>query len=122
MQIYQPDTSGLVYMAGIYSQHGWGVLRSTDYGQTWSHVGASSTEAVVFGTPNKVYAMYAWACGGCTVDTSSQVAPAPGTSWSPAPTPSSMKIGAAQAAVVFDGSRYVIVTANWNSGLWRYVE
>jgi hypothetical protein len=33
-----------------------------------------------------------------------------------------MLIGPAQAAVVFDGSRYVIVTANWQAGLWRYVE
>ena len=30
--------------------------------------------------------------------------------------------GAAQAAVVFDGSHYIVVTANWRAGLWRYVE
>jgi hypothetical protein len=123
MQIYQPDTSGVVYMAGIYSAGGWGVIRSSDYGQTWSHVGASVGEAIVFGTPNKVYSMYAWACGKCTVGTAFQVAGSPGTSgWTTVLTPPGMGAGPAQAAVVFDGSRYVIVTANWLSGLWRYVE
>jgi hypothetical protein len=122
-QIYQPDTSGVVYMAGVYSQSGWGVLRSTDYGQTWSHVGINGNEAVVFGSPNNVYAMYAWACGGCTVDPVFQSAPQPGSAgWALTPTPSGMAMGAAQAAVVFDGTRYVIITANWRSGLWRYVE
>jgi hypothetical protein len=122
-QYYQPDTSGVIYMAGTYSALGWGVLRSTNYGQTWSHVGNSSSEAVVFGTPNRVYAMYSWACGHCTVDPAMQSAPQPGTSgWVAMSTPPAMAIGPAQAAVVFDGSRYVVVTANWLSGLWRYVE
>ena len=122
-QYYQPDTGGVVYMAGIYSGYGWGVLRSTDYGQTWSHVGSTLNSAVVWGTPNRVYAMYSWACGACTVPTSAQSAPQPGASgWTSMSTPGGMSAGAAQAAVVYDGSRYVVVTANWLAGLWRYVE
>jgi hypothetical protein len=122
-QYYQPDTSGVVYMAGAYSARGWGVLRSTDYGQTWTHVGATANEAVVWGTPNRVYAMYSWACGNCTVATSAQSAAQPGTGgWTAMPTPAGMTAGAAQAVVVFDGSKYVTVTANWLAGLWRYVE
>jgi photosystem II stability/assembly factor-like uncharacterized protein len=122
-QIYQPDTSGVVYMAGAYSALGWGVLRSTDFGQTWTHVGQATSEAVVFGTPNRVYAMQAWACGHCTVAPNFQTAPQPATTgWASASTPASMAQGAAQAVVVFNGSKYVIVTANWLSGLWRYVE
>jgi photosystem II stability/assembly factor-like uncharacterized protein len=122
-QFYQPDTSGVIYMAGIYSALGWGVLRSTDYGQTWTHVGSTSGQAVVFGTPNNVYAMYSWACGACTVDPAIQIAPQPGIAgWASAATPPGMAMGAAQAAVVFDGTHYVIVTANWLSGIWRYVE
>jgi hypothetical protein len=122
-QIYQPDSSGVVYMAGAYSALGWGVLRSTDYGQTWTHMGQTTQEAAVFGTPNNVYAMYAWACGACTVAPNGQIAPQPGSSaWVAMTTPAGMTAGAAQAAVVFNGSRYVIVTANWLAGLWRYVE
>jgi hypothetical protein len=33
-----------------------------------------------------------------------------------------MVIGPAQSATVFDGMHYIIVTANWRGGLWRYVE
>jgi photosystem II stability/assembly factor-like uncharacterized protein len=122
-QIYQPDTSGVIYMAGIYSARGWGVLRSTDFGQTWTHVGNSSGEGIVFGTPNRVYAMWAWACGKCTVDPAFQSAAQPGTAgWSSGSTPAGMNMGPASAVVLFDGTHYVIVTANWNSGLWRYVE
>jgi hypothetical protein len=123
MQIFQPDTSGVVYMAGVHSKHGMGVLRSTDFGQNWTHVGDAIDQSAVFGTPNKVYAMYSWACRLCNLDPLLQIAPAPGTSqWARQPPPPGMKIGAAQAAVVFDGTRYIIVTANWNDGLWRYVE
>jgi photosystem II stability/assembly factor-like uncharacterized protein len=56
-QIYQPDTGGVVYMAGAYSSHGWGVLRSTDYGQTWARVSPHTIQSTVWGTPNKVYSM-----------------------------------------------------------------
>jgi hypothetical protein len=122
-QFYQPDASGVIYMAGVNSGKGWGVLRSTDYGQTWAHVGNTSGEGIVFGTPNHIYAMWAWACAHCTVDPAFEVGPAGGLgTWTSVPTPASMSMGGAQAAVVFDGTHYVIVTANWLSGLWRYVE
>ncbi len=122
VQYYQPG-NGVVYMAGVYSDLGWGVLRSSDYGQTWTHVGSSANQAAVFGTPNRVYSMWSWACGHCNTDPVAQSAPVPGISgWTAMTTPSNMTSGAAQAAVVYDGSRYVIVTANWLAGLWRYVE
>lgn len=122
MQIYQ-DASGTVFMPGIYSELGKGVLRSTDFGRSWTHVGGTFDQAVVFGTPSKIYGMYAWACGLCNVNPNMQAAPVPGvTGWSPISTPPEMTIGAAQTATVFDGTRYIIVTANWQAGLWRYVE
>jgi hypothetical protein len=123
-QIYQPDAGGVVYMAGVYSAGGWGVERSTDYGQTWTHVGPSTSEALVFGTPNGVYSQYGWACGiGCTVATDAVSAAQPGTSgWLSRSMPVSMAQGPGEAAVVYNGTQYVILTANWASGLWRYVE
>jgi hypothetical protein len=118
MQIYQPDTSGVVYMAGVQ-----GVLRSTDFGQSWTHVGDPINQSAVFGTPNKIYGAYSWACRLCKLDPALQVAPVPGTSrWVRQPAPPGMSIGPAKAAVVFDGTRYIIITANWHAGLWRYVE
>ena len=123
MQIYQPDNRGVVFMPALYSGLGAGVLRSTDYGKTWTRVGVEMNEAVVFGTPKRVYAMYAWACGGCKLDSALQSAPQPGISgWARMSTPPEMAIGAAQAATVFDGTNYIILTANWRGGIWRFVE
>jgi hypothetical protein len=123
MQIYQPDKSGIVFMPGFHSELGAGVLRSTDYGETWSRVGIAMDQAVVFGTPKRVYAMYAWACGGCLLDPALQSAPQPGISgWARMSTSPAMAIGPAQVATVFDGTNYIILTANWRGGLWRFVE
>ena len=111
-------------MAGVYSSSGWGVLRSTDYGITWTHVGQVGNENVVFGTPKNVYAMNSWAAGlGATVDPAFELAPSPGTAgWTTPGTPVDMTQGAAQAAVTSDGTHNVIVTANWGAGIWRYIE
>lgn len=123
MQIYQPDNDGTVFMPGFHSDLGAGVLRSTDYGQTWTRVGIAMDQAAVFGTPKHVYAMYGWACGSCSLDPDLQSAPQPGISgWMRMSTPSGMSIGPAQAETIFDGTNYVIVTANWRGGLWRFVE
>jgi hypothetical protein len=123
-QIYQPDQSGVVYMAGAYSTLGWGVLRSLDFGNTWTHVGGTSVETVVFGTATKVYSMFGWAIGeGQSVDPSLEIAPEPGlVSWSTSATPSGMTQGPAQVAVTSDGVHSIAVAACYNAGLWRYVE
>ena len=123
-QIFQPDTKGVVFMAGVYSALGWGVLRSADYGQTWAHVGVTSNENVVFGTSKYVYAMQSWAQGlTATVNPNYEFAPQPGsTGWASPGTPAGMQQGAAQAAVTSDGTHNIIVTANWGAGLWRYIE
>ncbi len=123
MQIYQPDKGGIVFMPGFHSDLGAGVLRSTDYGRTWARVGIAMDQAAVFGTPKRVYAAYAWACDHCSLDPALQSAPQPGRSgWVRMPTPSGMSIGPAQAAIVFDGTNYIVLTANWRGGLWRFVE
>jgi hypothetical protein len=123
MQIYQPDNSGIIFMPAFHSDLGAGVLRSTDYGKTWTRVGIAIDQAVVFGTPKRIYAMYAWACRACTLDPALQSAPRPGISgWARMLTPPDMMIGPAQTATVFDGTNYIILTANWTGGLWRFVE
>jgi hypothetical protein len=123
-QIYQPDTSGVVYMAGAYSTLGWGVLRSTDYGQTWAHVGGSMNETIVFGTSRNVYSGYGWAAGaGQAVQPSLELAAEPGTgTWTNQTAPPAMTQGPTLAVVTTDGVNNIFVTSNFNSGLWRYIE
>jgi hypothetical protein len=121
MQIFQPDTSGVLFMGGIYSALGWGVLRSTDYGATWTHVGANINSGTVFGTPSTVFSFYG--CGSACPD-GYQTAPLPGTSsWtSPgAGAPPGIGGGANTAATVYDGKSWIIVTSNWQAGIWRWV-
>jgi hypothetical protein len=124
-QIYQPDKSGVVYMVGNYSALGPGVLRSTDYGQTWTHVGNNNTESVVIGTSKNVYSMYGFPVGiSGSVDPAFQVGAQPGTgTWAMPGTPGSLSLeGAAQFSVINDGTHNILIGAMWNSGVWRYVE
>jgi hypothetical protein len=99
-------------------------LRSSDYGQTWIHVGLGANEAVVFGTSQHVYAMYGYPVGpGGTTDAAFEVAFQPGTgTWVQPGTPAGLTQGSAQVVVVNDGTHNVAVGAMYNSGVWRYVE
>lgn len=121
-QIYQPDTNGVVYMAGVYSANGWGVQRSTDYGATWAQVGASGSQGIVWGTPNKVYAMYGWSTTD-PVNPGFESAAQPGTSWSSASgAPATFNGGPHQVAVVNNGVNNIFIGAMGSSGVWRYIE
>jgi fibronectin type 3 domain-containing protein len=123
-QIYQPDSNGVVYMAGSNAILGQGVLRSADYGQTWTHVGLTNNESVVFGTSKNVYAMFGFPAGpGGTFDSAFELAAQPGNgTWVAPGTPAGLTQGAAQISGVNDGSNNVLMGAMWNSGLWRYIE
>jgi len=123
-QIYQPDGGGVVYMAGAYSDLGWGVLRSTDYGATWKHVGSGGNMTLVFGTAKNVYSMFGWAIGpGQTVDPGLQLTPQPGAgAWTALKTPATMTQGPGHVAVTSDGTHSIILAACYNGGLWRYIE
>ena len=123
-QIYQPDNNGVVYMAGQYSALGSGVLRSTDYGQTWAHVGNPTNETVVLGTSRTLYSMFGWPIGiGGTEDPAFELAAQPGTGkWVAPGTPAGLTQGAAQISVVNDGTHNILVGAMWNVGVWRYIE
>jgi hypothetical protein len=123
-QIYQPDNNGVIFMAGENSALGAGVLRSTDYGLTWTHEGGASTEAVVLGTSKNLYAMYGFPIGaGGTNDPAFEVASQPGTgTWVSPGTPAGLTQGAAQISVVNDGTHNILVGAMFNNGVWRYIE
>jgi hypothetical protein len=124
-QIYQPDKSGVVFMAGNYSAAGAGVLRSTDFGQTWVHVGTGNVETAVIGTAKNVYAMYGFPVGiGGSVDVAFRVGAQPGTgTWASPATPSALNLeGVEQLAVTNDGTHSILVGGFYNAGLWRYIE
>jgi fibronectin type 3 domain-containing protein len=123
-QMYQPDNNGVVFLAGVYSDRGWGVIRSTDYGQTWAHVGNAAGETVVVGTSKNIYAMGGGPIGiGGVLDPVFQVAAQPGTgNWVMPGTPVGLTQGSAQIVVLNDGTHNILVGAMWNSGLWRYIE
>jgi hypothetical protein len=120
-QIYQPDNNGVVYMAGAYSALGWGVLRSTDYGKTWTHVGAVTNETGVFGTSKNVYSMYGWSTNA-PVGANFESATQPGTGSWRTPTAQSFTGGPHEVRAVNDGTHNILVGAMGLSGIWRYVE
>jgi hypothetical protein len=113
-QIYQDK--GIVYMAGVYSGLGWGVLRSKDFGATWAHVGPDGSQTVVYGTPKYVYAQSAPYGNQAYAER----APQPGTAWSTWAL--TIKDGPKRVAVSYDGAHYIVVAGNWQTGLFRYVE
>jgi hypothetical protein len=123
-QVYQPNNNGIIFMAGASSALGNGVLRSTNYGQTWTHVGLDNNQSVVFGSAKNVYSMYGFPVGpGGVVNPAFQVASQPGSgTWVAPGTPLTLTQGPAQVAVVNNGSNSILVGAMWNAGLWRYVE
>jgi hypothetical protein len=81
-------------------------------------------ETCVFGTSQNVYAGYGWAAGsGQTVAPGLELAPQPGTgAWTQQTAPAAMEQGPTLAVVTSDGVHEIIVTSNFNSGIWRYVE
>jgi hypothetical protein len=107
---------GTVYIAGVYSALGWGVLRSTDHGATWTHVGSGGSQGIVYGTTKYVYAQAA----PFGDQSQTERAPQPGTTWSNWPL--TMKDGPKRAAVTNDGTHFIVVGGNWMAGVWRYVE
>jgi hypothetical protein len=107
---------GTVYLAGVYSALGWGVLRSTDHGATFTHVGSGGSQGIVYGTSKYVYAQAA----PFGDQSQTERAPQPGTAWSTWPL--TMKDGPKRAAVTFDGTHFIVVGGNWMAGVWRYVE
>jgi len=126
---------GVVYMAGIGGTQGKGVYRSADYGMTWTRVNGEKGpndpgdiygigENDVYGTPNYIYAENGWATGGEYPPNLERAPRATGTkgAWTKYYPNAPMTNGSGHAAVTFDDKHYVILTANWHSGVWRYVE
>ena len=119
-QLFQAG-GGVMYVPGADGSQGSGVYRSTDYGVTWMKAFDGNANNVI-GTAKNLYASYGWANAG-TVEPSLHTAPRdPGTAWVTQMAPAGMTNGAKGSAVTSDGTHQIVLSGNWNAGIWRYIE
>jgi hypothetical protein len=94
---------------------------------TWSVVsdilgGGAYGSSTVFGTANNVYSQGNFATHA-SYGPLAEHAPLPaGTSWVADTLDAGITNGAHSAAVLTDGHRWCLLTANDNAGIWRYIE
>jgi hypothetical protein len=118
-QIHQ--AAGAIYVAGFYGSEGHGVYRSTDLGAHFSLL-ANEQASDIVGTPSHLYLSNGGANLGGVDPLLRSASIGDPTTWSPMTAPSTMTNGAKRMAVTFDGAHYVIISGNWNGGIFRYVE
>lgn len=115
-------TGGLLYIGGNPGpSNSQGVMRSTNYGLTWTSVYTAKPETGVIATPTKLYVSNGFA--GVTNPNLVSASRAADTVWTAMPSvPAGITTGWKRAAVAFNGSNQVIVAGFRQSGIWRYVE
>jgi photosystem II stability/assembly factor-like uncharacterized protein len=113
-----------VFVAGVGSEVGDGVFRSTNLGDDFSRI-TQGSGSIVFGSAKNLYAMWGWACAGCGLNEGGpdyQTAPYPGDTWTKPQLPAALDWGPNSIATTSDGTHTIYVGAMWATGLWRYVE
>lgn len=117
-QFFYDRTNNLMFSAGAN-----GVEKSTDGGSTWSNVSTTPISNNLIATPSTLYACYSFPLNTASISPHIQSAARPsGSSWSGDNNPTGMTNGWMQGAAMTDGTRWCLVTANWNAGIWRYIE
>lgn len=116
-QIFVDQASGVVFTGG-----GAGIQKSADRGKTWTTVSTTYSAGIV-GTPSTLYSTANYANNGTGFGPwlMSSARATGGNLWTDHTAPA-MTNGWINAAAVFDGTRWVIVSGNWNAGIWRHVE
>lgn len=101
---------------------GQGVYRSDDRGATFTRV-LDGAYSVAWGTADRVYTMWGWACADCDLGAGFHAADLPdATTWDALDVPADLVIGANHVAVTSDGTHDIFVGTMWSTGMWRYVE
>jgi hypothetical protein len=117
-QMYIDPTTGAIFTGG-----GYGIQKSSDRGLTWTTVSNANSAGIV-GTATMLYATSNYANNGAgfgpNLMHSSRASG--GTSWATDTPPAAMKNGWIHAAAVFDGTHWIVISGNWNAGIWRLVE
>jgi photosystem II stability/assembly factor-like uncharacterized protein len=115
-QLFNDTANGVVFNPGAF-----GMDRSTDNGVTWTRVNTNVSNSMI-GTPSTLYASASYPVTFAYPPDLEHATRVPGTSWTLDSAPASMVNGANRFVVTYDGSHYIIVTANYLAGIWRYVE
>jgi hypothetical protein len=110
-----------LFVAGMNGPEGIGVYRSTDLGKNWKRV-ADGSGAVVWGSDTNLYAMWGWACGGCTDGAQYQTSTGAGDTWVKGDVPAALNWGPNSVATTSDGTHHIYIGSMWATGLWRYIE
>jgi len=112
-------SGGTIYSGADFNS---GVSKSTDKGLTWQlipNTGGATTW--VLASARRVYTST-----GRYDDTNppkfEHAELSSDTAWTSEKMPDTMTANGTGAAIVFDGTRYVIIAAQRAAGLWRYVE
>jgi len=100
-----------------------GVYRSTDNGATFKQVSTGQGAAVV-ATDSTLYSIDSGASTDGNPPNPFTSPRADGTKWTAMTFPSAMTNGTKRAGVAQDpvSKKWVIVSGNWNAGIWRYLE
>jgi hypothetical protein len=99
-----------------------GILKSTDWGQTWEKVAEGASSAVA-ATGTYLYVATGWATQGEWDPNMRRAEKATAADWaSYTEKPAGMSNGPHRVTVTFDGEKHVVISANWLAGVWRYVE
>lgn len=135
--MYQPNTTGTIFMAGAYFNavggFSSGIIVSQDYGATWNWASSNAQWGnfganLIAGDSSVLYA-----ANGAALEISSSGAidyitsPSPGTgaTWTNPSTitnPTSWTWGVGNFLIVNDGTHNIVLVTTWVDGIWRYVE
>jgi len=100
-----------------------GIHKSPDSGATWSRVSSQDASGIAK-TATTLYATAGFPNAPGSYGPSPQRASlaSGGVTWTNDTPTVGMIQGAKRMGVTFDGSRHVIVSGNWNAGIWRFIE
>jgi hypothetical protein len=119
---------GTIYMpTGVNQGANSGIWKSTDYGQSWTQITTAGSTCIV-ATDKYLYGGTGFPLSSGTNPTRWQRAlRSADTVWDTASifttgAPPSMANGPQTLAATFDGVNWIILSAGWAAGLWRYVE
>lgn len=121
-QIFIDAVYTAIYLPGAGPSGAGGIEMSIDNGINWSEVSASVGGSCI-GTPSTLYSSYGYPNLGSFGPGLQDAPRSPrGSAWSDRSTPSGMGQGAAMHCTTFDGINHIVLSVNWNEGLWRLKE
>jgi hypothetical protein len=120
-QMYRDPANGYLYTGSEGGNPG--IWRSTNNGLNWTKVYGTDGVTTITATPTTLYAQRAAPTTGTSSPKIATALRSAGASWTGQSDPSGMTNGAKKLVVTQNpAGQYVVVGANWDAGIWRYVE